>query len=212
MLRVLIGTTNPAKERYVSDMLAGLPIETFGPTALSKVCPGVDETGGSFEDNARLKAVAHSQIFDEWVISTDGGLEIPVLGERWNKLLTGRFAGNNASDIDKITALIQLVKNYKREERLCYFTEAVAVARHGKIAACWSVKSSPGYIADTWRYDPRLRGMWIESVWADKPGGVPRLADTETDALINIEIWSPLRDFIRGFFLGELASRLGWYH
>ena len=76
---LLIATTNKGKLREITAILEGLPVVLH---TLDEF-PGVEEpeeTGATFEANARLKAVYYSQATGMLTAADDSGLEIDALG------------------------------------------------------------------------------------------------------------------------------------
>ena len=71
-MKVLIGTTNPAKVRYYEKMLAEYEID-FLTLADLQIAEEPEETGKDPEENARQKAVFYGRYFDV-VICNDSGL------------------------------------------------------------------------------------------------------------------------------------------
>jgi XTP/dITP diphosphohydrolase len=57
--------------------------------------PEVEETGETFEDNAKLKALAASPHYEGWVLADDSGLEVNALGGAPG-VRSARFAGDDA--------------------------------------------------------------------------------------------------------------------
>ena len=95
---LLLATTNPAKLVRLRWVVEGLPYATITPADLP---PGqaatVPEDGASFAGNARQKAEAWSSAAGGMLaLASDGGLEVPALGERWQALRTRRNAGEGA--------------------------------------------------------------------------------------------------------------------
>ena len=74
---LLIATRNSKKRKEIADVLAGLNIE-LGDLADRDV-PEVDETGSTFEENARLKAVQVAKATSCWTLGEDSGLVVPAL-------------------------------------------------------------------------------------------------------------------------------------
>ena len=76
--RLLLATRNAGKTREVREILgAGWEVEDL--TARLDL-PEVEETGETFEENAKLKALAASEHYDGWVLADDSGLEVDALG------------------------------------------------------------------------------------------------------------------------------------
>lgn len=102
MLRILIATHNPGKRREYADLLAGLSAEFLTLDEVG-IHEDVEETGETFEANARLKAEAYAAMTGLITLADDSGLEVDALGgapgvysaryapgpdsERYNKLL-----------------------------------------------------------------------------------------------------------------------------
>jgi len=78
MPRLLIATKNAHKTAEICAIL-GDAWEISDLTAHPDV-PAPEETGATFEENARIKAEASSQIFPGIVLSDDSGLEVDALG------------------------------------------------------------------------------------------------------------------------------------
>ena len=78
MPRLLIATKNAHKTAEIRAIL-GDAWDVSDLTAHPEV-PAPDETGTTFEENARIKAEAASWIFPGVVLSDDSGLEVDALG------------------------------------------------------------------------------------------------------------------------------------
>jgi XTP/dITP diphosphohydrolase len=79
MTRLLVATTNPGKLREIRLILAGLPVELLSLEAYPDV-PPADETGRTFAENARAKALYYAAATDLVAVAEDSGLEIDALG------------------------------------------------------------------------------------------------------------------------------------
>src|SRR5262245_24006925 len=76
---LLIATTNPGKLREIRPLLANSPVELVPLEGLPEL-PAPDETGATFEENARLKARYYAEATGMTTVAEDSGLEIDVLG------------------------------------------------------------------------------------------------------------------------------------
>jgi XTP/dITP diphosphohydrolase len=77
-LKLLIATTNPGKMREIAGILDGLPVELVNLDGY----PGIaepEETGSTFAENARLKALYYHQATGLASVADDSGLEIEAL-------------------------------------------------------------------------------------------------------------------------------------
>ena len=79
MLKLLLATTNPGKLRELRALFAlpGLVLTDPGQIALRLE---VEETGSTYVENARLKALAHAGASGLWTVADDTGLEVDALG------------------------------------------------------------------------------------------------------------------------------------
>ena len=78
MRRLLVATTNPGKLREIRGILADLPIELV----TLEQFPGLAEpaeTGATFAENARLKALYYHQQTGLPAVADDSGIEIDAL-------------------------------------------------------------------------------------------------------------------------------------
>lgn len=79
MTRLLVATTNPGKLREIRGILASVPIELLSLEDF----PGLiepEETGTSFAENARLKALYYNEKTGLPAVADDSGIEIDALG------------------------------------------------------------------------------------------------------------------------------------
>jgi XTP/dITP diphosphohydrolase len=75
---VVIATHNQGKARELAELFAPIGIDTVSAGALG--LPEPEETGASFADNAKIKAVAASTASGMLAVADDSGLEVAALG------------------------------------------------------------------------------------------------------------------------------------
>ena len=124
--KLLLATNNQAKVREYKSLLRSLPFElvTLAEQGITTV---VDEVGESLEENARLKAtvlVAQSQLV---ALADDSGLEVDALGGEPGRL-SARYAGEGASDRDRVDYLLSRLKDVPWESRSACFRCVIAIA------------------------------------------------------------------------------------
>ena len=76
--KLLIATTNPGKIREIKGILAGVPVILLTLDDFPAV-PEPKETGSTFAENARLKALYYSNRFAIAAVADDSGIEIDAL-------------------------------------------------------------------------------------------------------------------------------------
>ena len=77
--RLLVATTNPGKMREIAGILEGLPIAIVSLADVPAITEP-EETGATFAENARLKALYYNQASGLPSVADDSGLEIEALG------------------------------------------------------------------------------------------------------------------------------------
>jgi XTP/dITP diphosphohydrolase len=77
-MKLLVATTNPGKVREIAGMLQGLSVELVTLVAFPQV-PELEETGATFEENARQKALYYAAATGLPTVTDDSGLEIDAL-------------------------------------------------------------------------------------------------------------------------------------
>ena len=92
-----IASGNPHKVSEIEHMLGPLPVEVRRqPDDFD-----VEETGSTYFENARLKAVAAAQHTGTWTLADDSGLEVDALNGAPG-LYTARFAPNNEAKLQRL--------------------------------------------------------------------------------------------------------------
>ena len=79
MRRLLVATTNRHKFVEIAAILEGVPFQILGLADFSGVA-APEETGRTFAENARAKAVYYAEVTGELAVAEDSGLEIDALG------------------------------------------------------------------------------------------------------------------------------------
>ena len=133
--KLLLATNNKAKVREYKSLLRGIPYEivTLAEQGITTV---VDEVGGSLEENARLKATALAAESGLLSLADDSGLEVDALGGEPGSL-SARYAGEGASDIERINYLLARLKDVPQEKRTARFRCVIAIATpDGTVELC----------------------------------------------------------------------------
>ena len=90
--------------------------------------PEVEETGTTFEENARLKAETISKLTGKMVLADDSGLQVDVLGGLPG-VWSARFAGVGATDDENnIKLLHELAMVFDVKDRSAHFHTTLVVA------------------------------------------------------------------------------------
>lgn len=125
--RLVLGTTNPGKIEEWGLILSEI-IPTVAITDLGD-WPPPPETGLTFADNAKLKAVYYAKLTGEYVLADDGGYEIDILGG-WPGVNSRRIlpGDKEGADQELIDYVLERMKEIPTEKRAVKLTTAVAVA------------------------------------------------------------------------------------
>jgi XTP/dITP diphosphohydrolase len=127
--KLLLATGNKGKVREYKALLAGVPYEIVTPAEVG-VSAAVEETGTTFEENARLKAVTLAKASGLLTLADDSGLEVDALGGEPG-IRSSRYAGKDASDADRISFLLSKLTGVPEKERTARFRCVIAIAAPG---------------------------------------------------------------------------------
>lgn len=117
MKKLLIATKNPAKFNDIKSSLSNVPFEFLSLNDL-KINDNVDETGKTFEENAKKKALFYAKKSGLPTIADDGGIEIDVLGGEPGVKTRRWIDGIEATDEQLIKYTLIRMKNKNRSAQL----------------------------------------------------------------------------------------------
>ncbi|MGA2157836.1 MAG: XTP/dITP diphosphatase [Dehalococcoidia bacterium] len=132
MLRLLLATTNRGKAAEYVSLLKGLDLDlvTLDQVGISQEAA---ENYSTFEENARSKAVFYAALSGLITLADDSGLEVDALGGEPG-VRSSRYAGENASDADRVNFLLDKLKGVPCELRSARFRCVIAIAEpDGKV-------------------------------------------------------------------------------
>ncbi|HLH80260.1 MAG TPA: RdgB/HAM1 family non-canonical purine NTP pyrophosphatase [Chthonomonas sp.] len=125
---LLIATTNPKKGREMLQIIGTycpeltlLTLNDIAPMAM------VEETGETFYENARLKAVAAAKHAGRVAMADDGGLVIDALNGAPG-VHSHRFLGADTSFEEKMDKILEIMRHVPDESRTCRFQCVVVIA------------------------------------------------------------------------------------
>jgi XTP/dITP diphosphohydrolase len=127
--KLLLATGNQAKVREYRSLLRDLPFRLVTPEEQG-ITTAVNEVGDSLEENARLKAATLAAESRLVALADDSGLEVDVLGGEPGPL-SARYAGEGASDEERISYLLERLAGVPWEKRSARFRCVIAVATPG---------------------------------------------------------------------------------
>lgn len=143
--KILIATKNEGKTKEFRRIFSqvGLVVENLNDYP---ELPDVEETGTTFEENARLKAETIAKLTGKMVLADDSGLKVDILGGLPG-VWSARFSGPDATDASNRAKLLhELASVFDKENRSAQFHCTLVVAAPDKeslvVEADW-----PGYIA-----------------------------------------------------------------
>jgi XTP/dITP diphosphohydrolase len=123
--RLVIASHNPGKIAELEAWLARYGVATIGAGALG--LPEPDETGGTFEENAALKARLAAEAAGLPALADDSGLVVPALGGAPG-IYSARWAG---SAKDFRSAMERVERELGEKDRRAHFVAVLALASPG---------------------------------------------------------------------------------
>jgi len=170
MPKLLLATNNKGKAREYKSLLQGVPFELVTPAEVG-ISTEVVEVGRSFEENARLKATTLAAESRLLALADDSGLEVDALGGEPGTL-SARYAGEGASDEDRVNYLLTKLEGVPREKRTARFRCVIAIATpEGEVELCsgecdgiiaFEPRGNRGFGYDPIFYLPELRKTMAE--------------------------------------------------
>jgi len=129
--RLLLATTNGDKVREIRGLLADAPVELITLAGWPDV-QAPEETGSTFEENARAKARYYAAATGELTVAEDSGLEIDAL-DGAPGVESARYGGVDSSYPEKFALIYDALRRRGAIDSPARFVCAVALARGGEI-------------------------------------------------------------------------------
>jgi len=124
-----VATTNPNKVREIRSILGDVGYDLVGLEQFALI-PPPDETGRTFAENARLKALAYAGATGELVVAEDSGLEIDAL-DGVPGVESARYGGVDTTYPQKFALIYEALRARHATGRTARFVCALALA-HGR--------------------------------------------------------------------------------
>jgi len=131
--RILFATSNPHKLDEVRAIFQPLGLTVDGLGDLDLAPP--EETGETFVENARLKALTYGEAAGRLCLADDSGLVVPALGGAPG-VYSARYAGPDTTDKDNRNKLLKEMARLHDEQRYAYFSCSVAFAGPEGLIRC----------------------------------------------------------------------------
>lgn len=149
MPQLLIASNNPGKVAEFRRLLAGCGWDLVTPAQLDLTLPE-DESGDTYEENAKIKALNGARASGLVALADDSGLEVDALdggpGAR-----SARFLGEDAAYEERFARILDEMAGLPSQKRWARFRCVIAVAEPGSEA----VKLCQGEVQGLIAFEPR---------------------------------------------------------
>ncbi|MBP9841755.1 MAG: XTP/dITP diphosphatase [Simkaniaceae bacterium] len=126
-MELILATHNLHKILEFKAMLKDVKnLEVFSLRDFPEYSPP-EETGTTFEENAKLKALHAAKALQKRVLADDSGLVVPSL-DGAPGVLSRRYAGADATDKDNRAKLLQQLQDLPEHKRNAYFQCCLVLA------------------------------------------------------------------------------------
>jgi XTP/dITP diphosphohydrolase len=196
MPAVLLATRNAGKVREIRAIAAALPIIWHGLDELGPL-PDAGESGATFAENARLKALHYARLTGLSTLADDSGLEVDALGGAPG-VQSARFAGLPRDDAANNRKLIGLLAGVPAERRTARFRCALALAQAGRVVLetegtfagviCDAARGTNGFGYDPHFLVPEL-GLTAAELPSDEKNARSHRGQALRAMLVRLEAW-----------------------
>jgi XTP/dITP diphosphohydrolase len=128
---LLVATTNPGKLREIKWLMAGVAVRLVSLADLPPI-EEPEETGTTFEENARLKARYYSARSGLWTVAEDSGLVIDALGGEPG-VKSARYLRVDATYPERFVDIYRRLDAQRDAPRTARFVAALASVENAKI-------------------------------------------------------------------------------
>ena len=129
--KLLLATSNVKKLKELQELLSDLSVECLSLCDFQDVTV-VEETGRTFEENAKIKALGYAGQTGVLTLGEDSGICCDALqGEPG--VLSARFCGEFKSDDANNKKLLELMCDVPDEKRTAYYESSIALAEPGQL-------------------------------------------------------------------------------
>lgn len=125
MSKLIIATRNQGKLIEIKSILKSFPLDVVSMEE-DGILLDVEETGTTFDENSFKKAKEIFDLTNSIVMADDSGLEVDFLNGAPG-VYTARFAGENATNEQKISKLLGLMAEVPFEQRTARFVCSITV-------------------------------------------------------------------------------------
>lgn len=146
--RLVLASNNRGKIKELKEILENYSFKKIEILTLEDFndLQDIEETGESFEENARLKAEEVSKITGYLTLADDSGLEVEVLNGKPG-VYSARYSGEGASDEENNKKLLEELKEVPWNERRGSFRCVIAIA-HPRIKTRYVEGKCDGFIVE----------------------------------------------------------------
>jgi len=203
MRTLLVATTNPGKVREIRALMPDVPVQLLSLSDLPRI-EEPEETGATFEENARLKArhyAAHSGL---WTVAEDSGLVIDAL-EGEPGVLSARFLRPDASYAERFDEIYRRLAGRSDRPRTARFVAALASVDRGEM-----VYETTGIVEGEIANAPRgSGGFGYDPIFFYPPYGKTLAEVSEADKIAVAHRGVAFRRFARWLALSERSESKG---
>lgn len=174
-MKLLLATRNRNKVVEMQDALEGTDCQVITLSDIAGA-PDVEEDGATFRDNALKKARSAARVSGLWTLAEDSGLEIDALGGEPG-VKSARYAGEGASDADRIRKVLAHLISVPNERRTARFRCVMCMIDQANQESCFEGRCE-GRIASDARglsgfgYDPIFMPDGYDKTFAELGLGV----------------------------------------
>lgn len=126
-LKIVLASSNPGKILEIQSLLEHLPIQWIPQSELG--IADTVESGLTFVENAIIKARHASTHSGLPALADDSGLVVDILGGEPG-VYSSRYAGENATDADRIQKVLNALEGVDAEDRTASFHCVLALLEH----------------------------------------------------------------------------------
>lgn len=157
-MKLLVASKNKKKIEELRRILAPLGFEPICETDLELTLPEVDETGTTFAENARLKALSAMQASGLAAVADDSGICVDALNGAPG-IYSARFSGEDATDEKNNQKLLRMLATVPDDRRSAHWECHICVIfpNGDEVSACGRCDGYIGHEAkgeNGFGYDP----------------------------------------------------------